>query len=132
MISLLVRIAFFPSVAYAALREIFPGGSPGVSAMFNTICSGSIFCTEGATSGQVSIASLASVITRFIASLVGGVAVAMLVYAGIRLLSSQGSSEKAAEAKKIMMWALIGVVLAIIGPRVIGWLAFISLPSAVS
>lgn len=45
--------------------------------------------------------------------LLGGVAVIMLIVGGLRYILSQGESSKVAQAKNTIMYAVIGIVLAI-------------------
>lgn len=45
--------------------------------------------------------------------IVGALAVIMILYAGFKLVSSQGNPQEAASARKTMMYALIGLAVAV-------------------
>ncbi len=52
-------------------------------------------------------------IINFSLALVGVLAVAALIYAGLRLILGTGNEEQAAAAKKIMLWAIAGLLVVI-------------------
>lgn len=121
-------ISLFIPTAHAFLREAFLStAGPGVSGMFNTICSGGIFCVFGSSSGMTTVVNLARMVTRMVASVVGGLAVAVIVYAGIRMMAARGSDEGITEARKIAVWALVGLALAMLAPAIVDFaIGFIS------
>ena len=43
------------------------------------------------------------------------IAVAMIVYAGVMFLTSRGDTTKVAQAKKILLYAVIGLAIILIG-----------------
>lgn len=49
----------------------------------------------------------------------GAIAILMIVYAGIRLLISGGKEEVSTKMKNVIMWAVIGLVLLVLGEYVI-------------
>lgn len=100
------------------------GFNQGVISMWTTICSTLPFCNVGA---NAPVFFLAKVI-RFIFLAIGGVAVCVIIYAGITLVTSQGSDEVWTEAKKIISYALGGIVLAILGNAVVTYLVVTFLP----
>lgn len=111
-----------PDTAHADVLRTLMGQGPGIAGMFNTICNNA-FCQLGAGSGTASVFAVVRAITLFISSIIGGTAVAALVYAGIRISMSRGNAEGINEAKKIAIWALVGVTLAIAAPAVMNWVA---------
>ena len=58
-------------------------------------------------------------ISGFLLMMIGGVAVAALIYAGIKIILSRGQDEGMSEGKKIAMYALLGLVLAIIADALV-------------
>ncbi|MDO8648299.1 MAG: hypothetical protein Q7R81_00785 [Candidatus Peregrinibacteria bacterium] len=60
---------------------------------------------------------------RFMMELIGGTAVAVLIYAGIKMIMSQGNEEGTTEAKKIATYAIAGLILAILTDTIVNYLA---------
>ena len=122
ILNIFLRLLTIPHQAYANVLRTLMGGGPGVMGMFQTICNNA-FCVIGANSGVTSVFAVVRAIIVFISSIIGGTAVAVLVYAGIKISMSQGNAEGLNEGKKIAMWALLGVAIAIVAPAVINWVA---------
>ncbi len=115
---LLVLIGLLPSVAHAqTLRNA--GGGPGVSSMWNQICN-TLPCV--ANGGLLN--AFANAVINFLFPLVSAVAVCLVIYAGILIVTSNGSEDKIGEAKKIIMYACAGVVLALMTDAIIGFVAY--------
>lgn len=107
-----------PSVhAGGAVLDGVGAGNPGVAKMWDLICDVMPFCSLGTGAP----AYFAGRVIGFLLEIIGGLAVAILIYAGIILIASQGNDEKLSEAKKIAMWALLGLVLAIIADAVLNY-----------
>lgn len=98
-----------PSAEAQVLKDIGDRG-PGVEDMWDEICDILPFCEVG----RAAPALLSLKISSFLLRMIGGVAVLVLIYAGIRLIASRGNEEDQTEAKKIVLYALLGVVLAIV------------------
>lgn len=105
--------------AHAFLEEIGTAG-PGVGSMWSQIC-GSLFCTFGGSSGDQTVFALVRKVTNFTSMVIGGAAVAIVVYAGIRMITAQGKDDQVAEARKMIIYALVGLGLAIIMPAVVSF-----------
>ncbi|MBI3336321.1 hypothetical protein HYZ98_02000 [Candidatus Peregrinibacteria bacterium] len=114
------RLLSVPQAAHADVLRTLMGSGPGVGGMFTTICNNA-FCQLGSGSGSQSVFAVVRAITLFISSIIGGTAVAVLVYAGIKISMSRGNAEGLNEGKKIAMWALLGVAIAIVAPAVMNW-----------
>ena len=56
---------------------------------------------------------------NFATSMVNGIAILLLIYAGIRMIVSHGSDEQYTNAKTIMFYALGGLVLGMLGQGII-------------
>lgn len=109
-----------PDTAHAEILRTLMGSGPGVVGMFTTICNNA-FCQLGSSSGAASVVAVVRAITFFISSIIGGTAVAVMVYAGIKISMSRGNAEGLNEGKKIAIWALLGVAIAIVAPVVMTW-----------
>lgn len=64
-----------------------------------------------ATQGQGSFRQLALTIVNFILSFLGLIAVVMIIYGGFLYVSAAGNQEKIESAKKIIMYAIIGIIV---------------------
>lgn len=117
-----LRLVTAPDMAHADVLRTLMGSGPGVAGMFGTICNNA-FCQLGSNTGAASVFAVVRAITFFISSIIGGTAVAVMVYAGIKISMSRGNAEGLNEGKKIAMWALLGVAIAIVAPAVMNWVA---------
>jgi len=52
--------------------------------------------------------------TSIALSLAGGIAVALIIYAGFMYMTAYGNEARATQAKNIMLWAVVGVVVIIV------------------
>lgn len=64
-----------------------------------------------ATGGQSSLRGLILTIINYFLGFLGLLAVIMVVYGGVTYVSSAGNDEAVGKAKKIIMYALIGIVV---------------------
>lgn len=64
-----------------------------------------------ATNNESSIRSLVLTIMNFALSFLGFVAVIMVIGAGILYVTSAGNDERTGQAKKILLYSVIGIVL---------------------
>ncbi len=87
-------VSFAPS-AFAQL--ISPTDSPSAIA--------------GQTGGQGDIRELAKTILNFILGFLGFVAVVYIIYGGFLYVASGGNEENTAKGKKIILYALVGIVI---------------------
>lgn len=67
-------------------------------------------------------------LARYIFLGIGGVAVIVIVYAGIKLVTSQGNEESYAEAKKMVIYAAVGLIVALVSGGVMLWVRQVALP----
>ena len=102
------------------------GANQGIISMWATICQTLPFCNLGANAPAFFLAK----VVRFIFFTIGGVAVCVIIYAGIVLVMSEGSEESWSEAKKIIIYALGGIILAIMGSAIVTYLTVTLLPQA--
>ena len=64
-----------------------------------------------ATGGETSARNLVLTIVNFFLGFLGLIAVLMIIYGGILVVTSAGDSEKAGKGKKILLYAAIGIVI---------------------
>ena len=110
--------------AHAVTLDGAGEGGAGVSAMWSRICSTLPYCSLG-PEGAVEFFTGKIIVLIF--SIIGGVGIALIVYAGIRMIVSQGQDEALVEAKKIVKYVAIGMTLALSATAAIGF--FVSLMS---
>lgn len=53
-------------------------------------------------------------VINFLLGLIGVIAVLAIIIAGVRLIVGTGNEEQAATAKKIILWAIVGLVVVIL------------------
>jgi len=66
---------------------------------------------SAATGGQGSARALLLTIVNFFLGFLGLLAVLLVIYGGVIVLTSAGDPEKAGKGKKILLYAVIGVVI---------------------
>ncbi len=84
------------------------GSGPGVDEMWETICSALPYCSVGTSAP----AFFSQRIVNFLFPLIVAAAVCVIIYAGIKMITA--SEEGYGEAKTIMTYAVIGLVLSIL------------------
>jgi cytochrome bd-type quinol oxidase subunit 2 len=67
-----------------------------------------------ATGGETSIRALILRIVDFFLLFLGLIAVIMIIYGGITYVTAAGNEEKVGKAKKIIMYAIVGIVIVLI------------------
>jgi len=66
---------------------------------------------SGATGGEGNLKDLVSTILNFFLGFLGFVATIMVIYGGILYVTSAGNDEAVGKAKKILMYAVVGIVI---------------------
>ena len=74
----------------------------------------------GLTAGNWTIESVIGLALNVLTIIVGGLAVAFLVVGGIKYVTSGGDEKKVASAKNTILYAIIGLVVAIAARVIIG------------
>lgn len=111
-------VGFLATRAHAA-DDIWGTENAGVRAMWQRI-RGTVYDQSDLGGGNL-VDSLSSAIRNFVFPMVGGAAVILIIYAGLKLVTGRGKDETLSEAKTITMYALLGVVLAVLATVVIGY-----------
>lgn len=112
------------ALAYTLGSDASSMDAPGVSGMWAKIC-GALRCSPG----EGALVFFTQKTIDFIFPLVGAVAVCIVIYAGIKLTTSEGNDEGRSEAKKIILHALGGIILAMIAGAVVRFFAVVFLPT---
>ena len=109
-----ISAVFAPGVSMAAsCTNIANGLQKGVN---STVATGS--CGEsGSLTGGIN--SVAKTITGDFSIVIGAISVIMIIYAGFRYITSGGSSEHANSARNILMYAVIGLIIAVIAQLIV-------------
>lgn len=113
----LLRLLLIPD-AHAQLAGV-GSSNPAVANMWATICSTVPFC---ALSAQTAPGYFAGKVILIVESLITAVAIIMIIYASILLSSVTMDESRKDEAKKIIIYALAGVILTLISGTLISYL----------
>ncbi len=88
-------------------------------------CTGKECITDGAenvdTGSTKTVPSAIKTVTQVLLFLVGAVSVIMLVIGGFKYVVSNGNAEQIKSAKNTIMYAIIGLVVAIVAYAVVDW-----------
>lgn len=90
-------ISLFSALPVATGAILNPGDSPGA--------------VSEATGGETSVRSLVLTIVNYFLGFLGLLAVIMIIYGGVTYVISAGNDEAIGNAKKIIMYALIGIII---------------------
>jgi len=75
----------------------------------------------GAGGASTSVESIVMTIIRVVLWLIGILAVAMVIYGGVKFVMSQGDPGKTATARHTIIYAVIGVIVAIFAYVIVGF-----------
>ena len=97
MVGALTAVGLFSSVAMAAATDSFGTAAPSA-------------VLEG-TGGQTSLKGLILTVVNYFLGFLGLLAVIMIIYGGVQYVISAGQDEAIGNAKKIIMYSLIGLIV---------------------
>ncbi len=103
MVGALMLVSIVPSVAHAAFID--PADNPGN--------------ISEATGGEGSIRLLVLRIINFFLGFLGILAVIMVIYGGVTYVTAAGNDESIGNAKKIILYSLIGIVVILLSFAVV-------------
>jgi hypothetical protein len=106
------------AVAFAdcSASDVSTGLNAGASAGFQgTNCSN----TTASIGAQNGLAAFAKTAVNVMSLIVGVVSVIMIVYGGLRYVTSGGSSEGVGNAKNIILYAIIGLVIVALAQAIV-------------
>ena len=113
---LLSLLGFLPKASAASIEQL-GSGAPGVDDMWSQLKQ--TFPHTDMGSGGLMFVIL--MVSNFILRLIGGIAILMIVYGGIRMIMTVADENSQAGAKKIVMYACIGLVLTIAADAIVGY-----------
>jgi len=87
---------------------------------------------SSATGGESSFRSIVLTIVNFILSFLGIIAVLFVIYGGFLYVTSAGNSEKVDQGKKIITYAVVGIVIILISFALINTILGAANPGAQS
>jgi len=70
-------------------------------------------------SGQTSVNNVVTTVTKLISYIVGIVAVLVIIFAGFKYITSGGNNEAINSARNMIMYAIIGLALAVIAQLIV-------------
>ncbi len=114
---------FFVPLAHADVSEL-GAGAPGISGMWSALQA--TFPHTGL--GAAAPIFLFGKVAQFVLSLIGGTAICSIVYAGIKVTMAGGDAGKISEAKTIIAYSLVGVVLAILADGIVLYICSYMIP----
>ena len=104
MVGALSLLAVFPALANAAILNPGTDNPSEVSA---------------ATGGEGSLRSLILRMVNYFLTFLGVLAVIMIIYGGVTYVTAAGKDEAVGNAKKIIMYALIGIIIVLLSFAVV-------------
>lgn len=75
--------------------------------------------STGGTGGQADLGTVIETITNVLMFIIGAVAVIMIVIGGFMYVTSQGDSSKTTSAKNTILYAVIGLIVALLAYAVV-------------
>lgn len=107
--------------ASAAVIEQLGQGAPGIDGMWNDLKQ--IFPHTDMGSGG--LAFIVLMVTNIILRFIGGIAVLMIVYGGIRMIMTVYDEASHTEAKKIVISACVGLILCILADAAVLYVVYL-------
>ena len=78
-------------------------------------------CSTQATDGDDSLMSRVRVIINVVLGVMGVAAVAVIILGGVTYVTSQGQPDKLAQAKNTILYAIVGLVVALLGFAIVNF-----------
>lgn len=121
VLPLLILAFCVPIVAYSSVsaKTIFDDACSGGSAQANSSVCGTKDNTTNPVSGTNSIIYK---VTRLVALVTGVAAVLMIIYTGARLVLSGGEPEKVANARRGLLYSIVGLVVVLLAQAIISYI----------
>ena len=110
---LLLLLSVLIPTAHAGLEDVGASNS-GVANMWSVICSSLPFCGTGVDASNAP-AFFSARIILIVQSLITAAAIIMIIWASVKISTAQGDDSKIEEGKKIVLYAVAGLIIAIVG-----------------
>lgn len=108
-LSLALCFGFLPQMSYAA------GFSQSYDSLLNPIPSKDLYCATSVCD----LTSFILLIARDILQIIPVLAVLMIIVAGFKMVIAAGNEEKLLEAKRTLLWAVLGLVIALMSVSIV-------------
>ena len=84
-------------------------------------CSGlkSLSSSNSCGGGPASVNNIVASVTKLISYIVGAVAVLVIIFAGFRFITSGGSNENTNSARNMILYAIIGLAVAVLAQLIV-------------
>lgn len=92
----------------------------------NTFAQGAAFFEKGSAPSAVTQQDFATSITTLInyfLGLLGLIAVAFLIYAGVLMVTAGGNDEQVTKARKIIMYAVVGIIIILLSYTIVSFVS---------
>lgn len=121
---LLSLFLFLAPVAATTTPSSSTGGSTGItqSNAYTDACNGISQLnggTQGCATSGTSVGGIISQVVNILSIVLGGIAIVMIIVSGIRFATSGGSSNGVSGAKKTLIYAVVGLVIAVLAQVII-------------
>lgn len=114
-------LLLLPTLSYGtalAAVDIIPGCTSGQIPSNSAACTDVKNVSSGTSDPVVSFIKVAITIISYIT---GVAAVALIVVSGIKFMTSSGNPEKVSSAKGTLIYALIGILITVIGQTIVAF-----------
>ena len=107
--------ALLPLPAYAGgLADV---GAAMVTGMWIDVCTLLPYCGMGATGVGV----ITGIIVRTVLWIIGSSAILIILYAAVRIVSSAGNEETISKGKKVIFYAALGLLFAVLASTIVNY-----------
>jgi hypothetical protein len=113
-------IATLRPIAHAAGVEDVGGGISSLPAMWDMMTLYLPYRTIG--SRGLGPTTVTNIVINTVLGIIGAVAVLVIIFAAIQLATSAGNEEAVTKAKKIILYAAIGLILAVLANTIVYYL----------
>jgi hypothetical protein len=79
----------------------------------------SLSSSNSCDTGQTSVNNIVASVTTLISYIVGAVAVLVIIFAGFRYITSGGSNENTNSARNMILYAIIGLAVAVLAQLIV-------------
>jgi hypothetical protein len=95
----------------------------------NSLSSSNISPSNSCGTGQASVNNIVASVTKLISYIVGAVAVLVIIFAGFKYITSGGNNEAINSARNMILYAIIGLAVAVLAQLIVHYAINTSLNS---
>ena len=100
------------------MSGLFLHGISRAVATATTFCPGGGSCDTGLPTAQATSGQLQSLM-QVVFGVAGGIAVVMIVVGALRFVTAQGDPQGSAQARKILVFALVGLIISLLAEAIV-------------